>query len=1769
MNFYASEANGNHSDSLSLIEPDSHFPDAIVVPDADLLIHGSYHRSGLDLVLTGRDGHHHVIASYFASEHPPALAAPDGAHFSADMVELLAGSPAPHEYAQAQGQTAAAADSIGKIQKIAGDVSVQRNGVSVALNVGDVVYKSDVIVTGTDAKCGLTFPDGTALEILPNSRMALNEYDYDAKSTSNQALFTLVEGTFGFVAGKVAHTGDMKIGTPVATMGIRGTTGVVQEVNSANGGTTYSYSVYDDPGTSHSGSWDMFVDNPDGTESLALTVSQPGFVTFVTLRGLHEPRLISTVPLTASQIDAARLIMNDLSELAGLAGPHSIGIPGSGDNPLLQLPPNFQPEIFSNGPNVTYNYQFLPPPGPAAPQNPQDPVVQTATTASNVFIWSSPNNQIFPNGSFWNLGAAPISADDIVVILTGISQYTENFTFQSLTIDGSAQNGGLPPGELDMMGGGLTVTNGLDVAGTLLLQGDPPTFTSYGTSIVETTGEIIAQGAGTVVEFMPDPSNPNPAFVLVSNFGLIAAESGGLVEFLETSVTNEAAATSTAQPGLIESIGAGSLVLFEGGSTLDNGGTVIAKDSGTIEFLHAGTVVNEPGSNSGGVETAPGEIESTGAAIIFTDTDLDNFGGVTANSFGTITFSGATIVNEAGVPSGEDASPGGEIEATNDGLIGITGGKIVNEAGATLDAEFGGLIDITSAEVDNNQGAFITASHYAEIDLFSTNLNNEGIVAAEDHSSIVIGDFGGGSVANLGTIEALDHSTVLFVDDAVTNYDQATGQGDGVIAAIGCGAVVELLSSTIAGGTLETRDGGAIEIISPESDQTNTVVFNGSVEAVTVDGFVQVEPGATLELVGTIDNNGTIDVDSPTSGSDLAVDGTVELRGSGVVTLDGPGDEITGVGGSDPLLENYSDIAGSGKIGGGGLMLINEATGTIDADGGRFSSLVIDTGKNTITNDGLMEAVWYSVLNIDSQLNNFGNVIASGGGDVVFAADLLNESGGHVESTFGGAVTLDDIKITNDACALIEADGACSIVSIAYDVVDNDGLVEAKNGGGVFVANSFIDNTGGTFAADGWGSVIDLSNVLISEGNLETSFGGLIQTVCGVSTLSDVSISGDLAVSSGTTLILDDGTTMDDGVIFVAKGATLDIEASTGATLSGVTIINFGTVNVDCDYDTSPVTLTLDDASSVFGGTISIGDRGTLAIGSGGAMLDGVDVDVGPHGNIVVGPSAPPGLSLAIDEEVHAPSAILTLDDGTNVGGGTLTVEHDAELQIEHGPRGPGATLDGVNVNDFGIIQVDAPSAATTLTLDDGTELSGGGLLSIGLSGLVDIEGAWGAIFNGIDVDVSGHGSLAIGLDSISNLTIAQTVDFDGAGTVFLDSQSDWIIGSGHGATLDNDIAIQGEGTIGGPLELVNEASGVIDADIAGKILTIHTGNAFDNMGTLEASHGGILQIDDPVQNFGGNALIEGGILDFVSTTNVNHITFDNGIGTPSYGELIFNDLSAGYSATIDGFAGKEGDLGHSDAIDLAHVQRSAISYSEHNGNTTITIQEGHGAVAVLTLAGFTGDLDLDSDGHGGTLITDPPPTDSGATPASPIVSSAATADGDAGMITFADADTSSTPTATVTPESSNDLGQFGLGAVTESNGSASVEFDFNGDQVHLASGQTLTQSYNVSLTDAQNPAADQSQAVSVTIGGPGNDNFVFTPGVGADTVLNFNPQQDTIEFDHFTNVQTVQELQSLITTNTHGDAVIDLGNHDSVTLANTTTAQLQQAIQNGHVILH
>jgi hypothetical protein len=123
---------------------------------------------------------------------------------------------------------------IGKVVVVTGSVTIERAGAVVVqaavpgqagqTKVGDLVYQGDVVQTGADGKVGINFTDGTSFNLSSNARMALNEFVYDPNGKSNATLFNLSKGTFTFVAGNVAKTGDMKIDTPVATMGIRGTT---------------------------------------------------------------------------------------------------------------------------------------------------------------------------------------------------------------------------------------------------------------------------------------------------------------------------------------------------------------------------------------------------------------------------------------------------------------------------------------------------------------------------------------------------------------------------------------------------------------------------------------------------------------------------------------------------------------------------------------------------------------------------------------------------------------------------------------------------------------------------------------------------------------------------------------------------------------------------------------------------------------------------------------------------------------------------------------------------------------------------------------------------------------------------------------------------------------------------------------------------------------------------------------------------------------------------------------------------------------------------------------------------------------------------------------------------------------------------------------------------------------------------------------------------------------------------------------------------------
>ena len=120
-----------------------------------------------------------------------------------------------------------AGDQIGQVATLQGSATVARGGPAVALRVNDFILKNDALETGVSSTLGVTFDDETTFSLSANTHITINEFIYQQGGSGNAALFTVARGTAAFLASKVASTGDMKIATPIATMGIRGTTGVV------------------------------------------------------------------------------------------------------------------------------------------------------------------------------------------------------------------------------------------------------------------------------------------------------------------------------------------------------------------------------------------------------------------------------------------------------------------------------------------------------------------------------------------------------------------------------------------------------------------------------------------------------------------------------------------------------------------------------------------------------------------------------------------------------------------------------------------------------------------------------------------------------------------------------------------------------------------------------------------------------------------------------------------------------------------------------------------------------------------------------------------------------------------------------------------------------------------------------------------------------------------------------------------------------------------------------------------------------------------------------------------------------------------------------------------------------------------------------------------------------------------------------------------------------------------------------------------------------
>ncbi|HYM33509.1 MAG TPA: FecR domain-containing protein [Candidatus Cybelea sp.] len=211
----------------------------VQVPFGDFLLRAEFVRAGEDLLLVGRDGSRVLIDGYFAEAHAPALHTMDGAMLPGDLVERLAGPRAPGQYAAAgdlPGQS-----PVGLAEQVVGAVTAMHaNGVRVALKSGDPVFQGDVIQTGGDGKIGIVFADKTAFALESDARIVLDELIYDPATRAGSGRFSLVQGVFVYISGEIEHHRPeaINIRTPVATIGIRGTTLGIEVHGAAQGGVT-------------------------------------------------------------------------------------------------------------------------------------------------------------------------------------------------------------------------------------------------------------------------------------------------------------------------------------------------------------------------------------------------------------------------------------------------------------------------------------------------------------------------------------------------------------------------------------------------------------------------------------------------------------------------------------------------------------------------------------------------------------------------------------------------------------------------------------------------------------------------------------------------------------------------------------------------------------------------------------------------------------------------------------------------------------------------------------------------------------------------------------------------------------------------------------------------------------------------------------------------------------------------------------------------------------------------------------------------------------------------------------------------------------------------------------------------------------------------------------------------------------------------------------------------------------------------------------------
>ena len=193
-------------------------------------------------------------------------------------------------------------------------VTIERGAERITPQRDTPIQPLDVIVTGVGGMAQLAMVDGAKLSLRSNSRLEVQKYPVRASDPPG-AVLSLVQGTLRSFTGLLtaSNRGAYKMNTKVATVGIRGSGGILE----SNGDTTNHYTIEGSHiVASLDGAFPPILTNPDQTVQVVLG---------------QAPKVIPTPP---SLLESAKVMVdgkekkvepNDRTDTAGATGGNTGG----------------------------------------------------------------------------------------------------------------------------------------------------------------------------------------------------------------------------------------------------------------------------------------------------------------------------------------------------------------------------------------------------------------------------------------------------------------------------------------------------------------------------------------------------------------------------------------------------------------------------------------------------------------------------------------------------------------------------------------------------------------------------------------------------------------------------------------------------------------------------------------------------------------------------------------------------------------------------------------------------------------------------------------------------------------------------------------------------------------------------------------------------------------------------------------------------------------------------------------------------------------------------------------------------------------------------------------------------------------------------------------------------------------------------------------------------------------------------------------------------